>query len=450
MKKLLVAAAIASCGIFTLTAQDTPLSGATTAQQNALVVFQTYCTGCHTGTAKSVSGPLLDKFDTERIREDQEAWARAYRHLQAGTMPPVGAKRPDRATADAALKAIEDAVASDSKPDVSGVDVSKRLAKLLWNSEPDEALLQAASGLNNRANVEAQVRRMLADERARAFVAQFFFPWLGIDGLAKQRPDSTHFPDYDNSLNEAFGKETELFLLSQLRGDRDPIELWRADYSFLNEQLAKHYGIEGVNGAEFRRVSLQAAPERAGLLGHGSVLIATSRPSDAAYGGYTDPASRAKWVLNHYLGVRTPYGFPGAGPMVPPDKPITPQTRSLPASPCVGCHRNFFPLGYALENFDPVGRWRTEDRFGVVDASGAFVDGTPMNGVQDLREVLLTRPDAFRTTITEALLVYATTGEIKVNQVNRADAATLFQARRILRDAPDVRWSTLIAEIVRR
>jgi len=136
--------------------------------------------------------------------------------------------------------------------------------------------------------------------------------------------------------------------------------------------------------------------------------------------------------------------------MVPPDKPITPQTRSLPATPCVGCHRNFFPLGYALENFDPVGRWRTEDRFGAVDASGAFVDGTPMNGVQDLREVLLARPDAFRTTIAEALLVYATTGEIKVNQVNRGDAATLFEARRILRDVPDVRWSTLIAEIVRR
>src|SRR5580658_4019616 len=105
-------------------------------------VFHTYCSGCHTGMAKSVSGPLLDKFDTERIREDREAWARAYRHLQAGTMPPAGAKRPDRATADMALKALEDAVASDSKPDVSGVNVAKRLAKLLWNSEPDEVLLQ--------------------------------------------------------------------------------------------------------------------------------------------------------------------------------------------------------------------------------------------------------------------------------------------------------------------
>ena len=409
-------------------------------------VFHSYCSGCHTGTAKSVSGPLLDKFDPEGIGEDREAWARAYRHLQASTMPPAGAKRPDRVTADAALKAIEDAVASDSTPAVSGAEVAKRLARLLWNSEPDKALAEAAGGLN-QGGIEAQVRRMLADDRAKSFVAQFFLPWLGLDELTKKTPDLKHFPDYDVSLREAFQRETELFLLSQLRDDRDPIELWRADYSFLNEQLARQYGIEGVKGAEFRRVSLQGAPERAGLLGQGSVLMVTSNPGDAAYGGYTSPASRGKWVLYHYLGVPTPYPFPGAGPMVPAERPITPQTRTLPATPCVGCHRNFFPLGYALENFDPLGRWRVADRFGAVDASGVFVDGTMMNGVQDLRLVLLARPEAFRTTITEALLVYMASGATKVNS---GTAATLFEARRILRDVPEVRWSTLIAEIVRR
>jgi hypothetical protein len=409
-------------------------------------VFHTYCSGCHTGTAKSVSGPSLDKFDTERIRQDPEAWARAYRHLQAGTMPPVGAKRPDRATTETALKAIEDAVASDSKPDVSGADVAKRLAKLLWNGEPDKALAEAAQGLD-QAGIEAQVRRMLADDRANAFVAQFFLPWLGLDELTKKTPDPKHFSDYDVSLREALQKETVMFLLSQLREDRDPIELWRADYSFLNEQLAKHYGIEGVKGAEFRRVSLKGAPERAGLLGQGSVLMATSNPGDAAYGAYTSPASRGKWVLYRYLGVPTPYPFPGAGPMVPPEQPITPQTRTLPAQPCVGCHQNFFPLGYALENFDPLGHWRVADRFGAVDASGAFVDGTMMNGVQDLRLVLLARPNAFRTTIMEALLVYIASGTTKVNS---GTAATLFEARRILGDAPDFRWSTLIAQAVRR
>jgi len=411
-----------------------------------LAVFTTYCNGCHTGTAKSVSGPLLDKFDAARIQQDREAWARAYRHLQAGTMPPMGAKRPDRVTADAALKAIEDAVASTPNSDLSGVDVTKRLAKLLWNSEPDKTLAQAEGGLN-RQGIEAQVRRMLADERARSFVDRFFLPWLGLDELSKKSPDLKHFPDYDVSLRDAFQRETELFLLSQLRDDRDPIELWRADYSFLNEQLARQCGIEGVKGDEFRRVSLQGVPERAGLLGQGSVLMAASNPGDAAYGGYTSPASRGKWVLYRYLGVPTPYPFPGAGPMVPADKPITPQTRTLPATPCVGCHQNFFPLGYALENFDPLGRWRVTDRFGAVDATGAFVDGTAMNGVQDLRAVLLARPDAFRTTITEALLIYMRSGATKVNA---GTPDTLFEARRILRGVPDLRWSELITEIVRR
>ncbi len=134
--------------------------------------------------------------------------------------------------------------------------------------------------------------------------------------------------------------------------------------------------------------------------------------------------------------------------MAPADKPIVPQTRALPATPCVGCHQNFFPLGYALENFDPLGRWRVADRFGAVDASGKFVDGTAMNGVLDLRRVLLARPDAFRTTITEALLVYMSSG---ATGMNKGTAATLFEARRILRDEPDaVRWSTLIAKIVQR
>ena len=132
--------------------------------------------------------------------------------------------------------------------------------------------------------------------------------------------------------------------------------------------------------------------------------------------------------------------------MVPADRPVTPQTRTLPAQPCVGCHQNFFPLGYALENFDPLGHWRVTDRFGAVDASGVLVDGTTMNGVQDLRLGLLSRPDAFRTTITEALLVYIASGKTKVNS---GTAATLFEARQILRDAPDFRWSSLIAEAVR-
>src|SRR5262249_12390440 len=154
--------------------------------------------------------------------------------------------------------------------------------------------------------------------------------------------------------------------------------LWSANYTFLNEQLAKHYGIPDVSGPQFRRTSL-SSPERAGLLGQGSILMLTSNHQ---HGGnaYTSPAARAIWVRMHFLGVRPPNPFPGALP-VKPELPITPQTRVLAVNPCITCHRDFFPLGYALENFDPLGRWRTNDQAGPVDASGSFVDGAPTNGV---------------------------------------------------------------------
>src|SRR5439155_14498061 len=169
-----------------------------------------------------------------------------------------------------------------------------------------------------------------------------------------------------------------------------------------------HYNIPNVKGSQFRKVTLPG-PERAGLLGQGSVLMTTSRHQNGASAPYTSPAARSIWVRLHFLGARPPNPFPGAQP-VKPELPITPQTRTLPAEPCLNCHRNFFPLGYALENFDPLGRWRTRDQVGPVDVSGAFVDGISTNGVVELRQVLLQRPDAFRTTITERLLVYSSGG----------------------------------------
>ena len=242
------------------------------------------------------------------------------------------------------------------------------------------------------ATLERQIRRMLADDRAQAFVSRFFFPWLELDKLAKADPDKKYFPDYDNSLRDSLARETELFLLSQLRDDRDPVDMWSARYTFLNEQLAKHYGIPNVSGPDFRRVA--SSPERAGLLGQGSILMATSRHQHGVDAAYTTPASRAIWVRMHFLGATPPRPFPGALP-VKPELPITPQTRALPAEPCGNCHRNFFPLGYALENFDPIGRWRTRDQAGPVDASGAFVDGTPFNGVVEFARDCCNGPKRF-------------------------------------------------------
>jgi len=416
----------------------------TTPKSNVADVVNTYCAGCHNGSMRSPSGGLLDQFDAARIPENPDMWARAYRQLQAGTMPPVGAKRPDRDTYDAVLISIEQAWGTDAKPSASATsqEIADQLATLLWNSPPDAVLLEDAqrNRLREPAVLERQIHRMLEDDRAQAFVSRFFFPWLGLDKLSGADPDKRFFPDYDVPLRDGFAKETELFLLSQLRDDRDPVELWSANYTFMNEQLARHYEIPNVKGSQFRKVTLPS-PERAGLLGQASVLMVTSRHQQGAPGAFTSPAARSTWVRSHFLGAKPPEPFPGAQP-VKPELPITPQTRALPAEPCVNCHRNFFPLGYALENFDPIGRWRTQDQIGPVDASGAFVDGTPTNGVVELRNVLLQRPEAFRTTITEKLLVYAS-GQ------KTTSPETLARSRQILRGATNPRWSTVIAGIVR-
>ena len=422
--------------------------GRSAADRTASQTITTYCAGCHNGVTRSPSGALLDQFDPARISEDPDSWTRAYRQLQAGTMPPVGAPRPDRPAYDALLASIESGLGMNqaSAAGATSSEIADRLARLLWNSAPDAPLLDDAQRdrLRNLPNLERQIARMLNDDRARAFVARFFFPWLALDQLEKADPDKALFPDYDVSLRDAMESETERFLLSQLREDRDPIELWTANYTFLNERLARHYDVPGVSGAHFRRVVL-SAPERAGLLGHGSVLMVTSRHTHGADAAYTSPAARAMWIRLSFLGAAPPQPFPGAPPLKP-ELPITPQTRTLPAEPCVNCHRNFFPLGYALENFDPIGRWRTSDQAGPVDASGTFVDGTPTNGVVALRNVLLQRPDAFRTTLVEKLLDY--TAGRPVN-ASRATPDTLIRARQILRDMKPVRWSSVIAAIVR-
>jgi hypothetical protein len=415
---------------------------------DASSVVGTYCAGCHNGVMHSPSGALLDQFDAGRIVENPDMWTRAYRQLQAGTMPPVGAPRPEQPAYDAVLASIEAALGANAAPaaDASSQEIADRLALLLWNTAPDASLLQDTqrNRLASPATLDRQIARMLQDERARAFVARFFFPWLGLDQLGKANPDKANFPEYDVSLRDAMATETEQFLLSQLREDRDPIELWSANYTFLNEQLARHYGIPGVTGAQFRRVAL-STPERTGLLGQGSVLMVISRHQQGQDARYTSPAARAIWVRMHFLGATPPRAFPNAQP-VKPGLPITPQTRTLPSEPCVTCHRNFFPLGYALENFDPIGRWRTDDQLGPVDASGTFVDGTPMNGVVGLRTVLLQRPDAFRTTITEKLLIYASGKPVSASRVT---PDTLIRARQILHSATPARWSSIIAAMVK-
>ena len=431
----------------TISAQDGERLVAASAPDSASVsnVIDTYCASCHNGRLRSPSGVLLEPFNATTISASPELWARAYRQMQAGAMPPVGAPRPSRDTFAAVLKSIEQALVPQTTPPAANShEIAARLATMLWGSAPDAALRDDAqrNRLSDSLTLERHVSRMLADDRAEAFVSRFFVPWLEIDKLGNADPDTKYFPEYDVSLRDGLARETELFVLSQLREDRDPLELWSADYTFLNERLARHYRVPNVTGPQFRRVS-GSTPERAGLLGHGSILMVTSRHQHGVDAAYTTPATRAKWVRLHFLGAPPPNGFPGAQP-VRPELPIAPQTRTLPAEPCGNCHRNFFPLGYALENFDPLGRWRTDDQAGPVDTSGAFVDGTPTNGVVELRQALLQYPEAFRTTIVERLLVYSSTGTVTAAG---GTPETLIQARRILRRSPTSRWSTLIAAI---
>jgi len=417
------------------------------ATEQASNAVGTYCAGCHNGVMKSPSGALLDQFDTSRIAENPDMWTRALRQLQAGAMPPVGARRPDRTTYDAIIESIEKALRANVPPQASAtsLEIAERLAALLWDRAPDEWLMQDVrrNRLVQPEPLRNQIRRMLADDRARAFVRRFFFPWLGLDRLEEADPDRSHFPDYEASLRDALATETELFVLDQLRRDRDPIELWSTSVSFLNEQLARHYGVPNVAGAQFRPVVMP--PERTGLLGQGSVHMATSRHQHGVDAGYTSPASRAMWVRLRFLGAPSPRAFPGAQP-VKPDLPITPQTRTLPAEPCVNCHRNFFPLGYALEHFDPIGRWRTADQSGPVDASGSYIDGTPFDGVVALRNILLQHPDAFRTTVTEQLVIFASGRPVGPA---RTRPSTLVRARQILHGTEAATWSSIIAAIVR-
>ena len=292
---------------------------------------------------------------------------------------------------------------------ITDLALASRLSFFLWSSIPDDELIDlAARGrLRNADVLEQQVRRMLADSRSDAFVANFAGQWLYLRNLAALEPESFLFPDFEDSLRQAMRRETELFFGSVLRENRSILELLTADYTFVNERLASHYGIPHVYGSRFRRVTI-ADENRRGLLGQASVLLATSRPNR------TSPVLRGKWILQNILGV-TPPDPPPAVPAFPEKSNVTntvpsvrerlAQHRANPA--CSSCHAMIDPPGFALENFDAVGRWRDVDEsFQPLDTSGALPDDTRFEGVVQLRQALLNPPTRFVTTVTEKLFTY--------------------------------------------
>jgi len=290
---------------------------------------------------------------------------------------------------------------------VSDTELASRLSFFLWSSIPDDILLDtaAANRLHQPAVLEQQVRRMLADPRAEALVENFAGQWLHLRNLQNISPNSDEFPDFDNDLRDAFRRETELFFGSILREDRNVLDLMRADYTYVNERLAKHYGVPNVYGSRFRRVTLTEDARR-GLLGKGSVLLATSHADRTA------PVLRGKWILENLLGTPPPAPPANVPPLEPQPgtKPRTMRERmeGHRANPsCAGCHRTMDALGFAMENFNAVGAWRTWEAGAPIDATGTVPDGMAVDGIVALRNSLLRRPEVFVGTLTEKLLIYS-------------------------------------------
>jgi hypothetical protein len=343
---------------------------------------------------------------------------------------------------------------------LSDLDLASRLSFFLWSSIPDDELLDLAARneLSKPKVFERQVRRLLADNRSRTLATNFAAQWLHLRNLDSTTPDLRLFPDFDDNLRKAFRQETELFVESVMREDRSVLELLKADYTFLNERLAKHYGIPHIYGDRFRRValppltpeplprgareegSLTPAPfdrQRGGLLRHGSILTLTS------YATRTSPVIRGKWVLENLLGAPPPPPPGNVGSLndnsVAAGLPIRQRLAAHRTdAACASCHRQIDPVGFALEPFDAVGRWRTLEEGKPVDAVGGLPDGSEFVGVAGLEEAILRRPELFVRTLTEKLFTFA---------LGRAPEASDAPAiRKIVRDAKahDYRFSSLI------
>jgi hypothetical protein len=333
---------------------------------------------------------------------------------------------------------------------IADLELASRLSFFLWSSIPDDELLSLAEQgkLADGATLEKQVRRMIADPRSEALTKNFAGQWLNLRALEGHVPVASLFPDFDDNLRQAFRKETEMLFDSLVRENRPISELLTADYTFVNERLAKHYGIAGIYGSQFRRVTL--GPEldsRRGLLGKGSLLAVSSQPIR------TSPVIRGYWVLQNLLGVPPPppppnvpdlkdqKGDAAGNTKIPSMREQMEAHRKDPA--CAGCHTLMDPIGFALEQFDAIGTWRTTDGPNTIDAAAVMYDGTKVNGPADLRNFLLSYSDQFARTVTEKLMTYAMGRGVEYYDMPIV--------RKIVHDAEkdDYRLGTLILEVVK-
>jgi hypothetical protein len=292
---------------------------------------------------------------------------------------------------------------------ITDLELASRLSFFLWASIPDDELmnLAIAGRLREPRVLEAQVRRMIADERSDALMNDFTGQWLQLRNLDKVTPDLLMFPDFDDNVRQAFRKETELLFTNIVRENRPVLELLDADYTFVNERLARHYGIKGVYGARFRKVPV-TDPNRRGLLGQGSFLALTS------VANRTSPIIRGKYVISNFMNtppLPPPANVPQLEASAPKDRPSTVREQlelHRANAVCAACHRSMDPIGFALENFNAVGQWQDVTKDGLkIDSAGVLFDGTKVDGPVALRKAMLARPEVFVGTVTEKLMIYA-------------------------------------------
>jgi len=338
-----------------------------------------------------------------------------------------------------------ESIAPNTPYPLSDRELASRLSFFLWSSLPDDELLELAERgeLSEPAVLESQARRLLADPRSESLVTNFADQWLYLRNLDTITPNGRLFPGFDDNLRQAFRKETELLFESVLREDRSALDLLRTEETFLNERLAKHYGIPHVYGTRFRKVSLDADTPRGGLLRHGSILTVTS------YATRTSPVIRGNWILENLTGTPPPPPPPDVPALedndVSADLPIRERLAAHRENvACASCHNIMDPVGFALEHYDAVGRWRTMDHGNPVDATGGLPDGSEFVGVNGLEAGLLKRPEVFVRTLTEKLMTYALGRGIELS-----DGPAI---RKIVRasEKEDFSLSAIISEIVNR
>jgi len=337
-----------------------------------------------------------------------------------------------------------DSVAADAVYRIGDLQLASRLSFFLWSSIPDEELLNLSSQgrLKEPVVLERQVRRMLADPRSKALVDNFAGQWLYLRNLKTINPDFETFPDFDDNLRQAMKRETELFIDSIMREDKSVMDLLNANYTFLNERLARHYGIPGIYGTDFRRVTLKEDARR-GLLGQASILTVTSYPTR------TSPVQRGKWILTNVLGIPPnppPPNIPALKERSDTGKPTTlrermEEHRTNPT--CAGCHRMMDPIGFSLENFDALGQWRTTDEGVKIDPSGTLFNGAKVDGPASLRQMLTSRPEVFVGVLIEKMLTYGLGRGVQYYDMPAV--------RSVVRDAwhKDFRFSSIVLGIVK-